>query len=92
MAQFRREIGKYVDDKEVTRPESMHDQPERQDEALSADLGWAVYQCVNGCVHLRFQNLTLTFAPPEFAMFAQLVGEAYVRLGVRSAVAAVGPH
>lgn len=52
----------------------------------------AVYQSVNGCVHPRFRNVTVTFTSPEFAAFAQLIGEAYVRLGVGAAVAAAGPH
>lgn len=53
---------------------------------------WAVYQCVNGCVHVRLQHVTLTFSPCEFTQLAQLVDEACVRLGLRTAVAAVRPH
>lgn len=52
---------------------------------------WAVYHCVNGCVHVRLRNVTLTFSPCEFAQLAEPIGEAYVRLGVRAAVANV-PH
>lgn len=70
----------------------MHDRPERGNEALSKAPGWAVYQCVNGCVHVRLQNLTLSFSAGEFATLVKLVGDAYVRLGVRAAVANVGPH
>jgi len=31
---------------------------------------WAVYQCVNGCVHVRLQHVTLTFSPCEFTQLA----------------------
>ena len=70
----------------------MQDGPERGDEALSKTAGWAVYQCVNGCVHVRLQHVTLTFNPCEFAQLVKLVGEAFVRLGVRAAVANARPH
>jgi hypothetical protein len=70
----------------------MNDTHERGNEALSKTAEWAVYQCVNGCVHLRLQHLTLTFSAGEFAQLVSLLGEAYVRLGVRAAVGAVGPH
>lgn len=70
----------------------MHDAPEHGDETLSKMASWAVYQCVNGCVHVRLQNLTLTFSACEFAQLVKLLGDAYVRLGVRSAVANIGPH
>ena len=53
---------------------------------------WAVYQCVNGCVHLRLEHLTLTFSAREFAQLVGLLGEAYVRLGVRAAVGTAGAH
>jgi hypothetical protein len=64
----------------------------QKDEILSASPSWAVSQCRNGCVHLQCQHLTMTFTPSEFARFAQLIGEAYVRLGVRAAVAAGSAH
>jgi len=65
---------------------------EPENETLSRTPEWAVYQCVNGCVHLRLQHLTLTFSACEFAQLVSLLGEAYVRLGVGAAVAAVGSH
>jgi hypothetical protein len=61
-------------------------------EALAQTPGWAVYQCVNGCVHVRLERQTLTFSPPEFAQLVQLVGDAYVRLAIRTAAAGVAPH
>jgi len=70
----------------------MDDTHERGNEALSRTAEWAVYQCVNGCVHLRLQHLSLTFSACEFAQFVKLVGDAYARLVVRDAVAYVGPH
>lgn len=70
----------------------MHDRPERGDEALSKAAGWAVYQCAHGCVHVRLNQLTLTFSGGEFAQLVKLVGDAYVRLGVRAAVSTIGPH
>jgi len=54
--------------------------------------GWAVYQCVNGCVHVRLNGVMLTFTDEEFAQLAQLIGDAYVRLSVRAAVANVTAH
>lgn len=70
----------------------MDDAPDRPDEALARTARWAVYQCTNGCVHVRLQNVTLTFSPREFAQLVQLVGDAYVRLGVRAAVSNISPH
>jgi hypothetical protein len=64
------------------------DKPE--DDRRSA--AWAVYQCTNGCVHVRLQDVTLTFSPCEFAQLAQLVEEACTRLGLRPGVAAPRPH
>jgi hypothetical protein len=43
-------------------------------------------------VHVRLQNLTLTFSAGEFAQLVKLVGDAYGRLGVRAAVSTIGPH
>jgi hypothetical protein len=43
-------------------------------------------------VHVRLQNVTLTFSPREFAQLVEMVGDAYVRLGVRAAVSSVRPH
>jgi len=37
---------------------------------------WAVYQCVNGCVHVRLQHVTLTFSPCEFTQLARLLDDA----------------
>lgn len=65
---------------------------EGNDDAPERTAGWAVYQCVNGCVHVRLQHVTLTFSPCEFAQLAQLIGEARARFGARAAVASVGPH
>ena len=70
----------------------MHDRPERGDEALFKTAGWAVYQCVNGCVHVRLNHVVLTFSGGEFAQLAKLIADAYVRLGVRAAVSTIGPH
>jgi len=41
---------------------------------------------------VRLQNVTLTFSPGEFAQLVEMMGDAYVRLGVRAAVATLGPH
>ena len=70
----------------------MTDRHERGDEDLSTAAEWAVYQCVNGCVHLRLAQLTLTFSASEFAQLVSLLGEAYVRLGVRTAVGTAAHH
>jgi hypothetical protein len=70
----------------------MSDPHESGHHALSRRAKWAVYQCTNGCVHVRLQNVTLTFSPAEFAQLVEMMGDAYVRLGVRAAVATVGPH
>jgi hypothetical protein len=70
----------------------MDDAHERGNETLSESAEWAVYQCANGCVHLRLQHLTLTFSTCEFAQLVRLLGEAQMRLGVRAAVASVWPH
>jgi hypothetical protein len=32
-----------------------------------------VYQCPNGCVHIRMDNITLSFSQSEFAQFAHLI-------------------
>lgn len=58
-------------------------------ETLARTPRWAVYQCVNGCVHVRLERQTLTFSAPEFAELVQLMGDAYVRLAIRSAVGVV---
>jgi hypothetical protein len=70
----------------------MQNPTDQDDEALSRMASWAVYQCVNGCVHIRLQNLTLTFSAGEFAQLVKLLGDAYVRLGVRAAVASSCSH
>ena len=74
------------------RETSMNDSHERGHDNLSKTAEWAVYRCVNGCVHLRLQHLTLTFSTCEFAQLVELLGEAYARLVVRDAVAYVGSH
>jgi len=61
-------------------------------EALSETPKWGVYQCTTGCVHVRLQNITLTFSPGEFAQLVEMLGDAYVRLGVRAAVATIRPQ
>jgi len=76
----------------VRKKSLMDDVHERGSEALSTMSEWAVYQCVNGCVHLRLEHLTLTFSAREFAQLVGLLGEAYVRLGVRAAVGTAGYH
>jgi hypothetical protein len=53
---------------------------------------WAVYQCANGCVHVRLQHVTLTFSPCEFTQLAHLFAEACIRLGLRPGVAPVRAH
>ena len=70
----------------------MSDPHESGHNALSRRAKWAVYQCAIGCVHLRLQNVTLTFSPGEFAQLVETMGDAYVRLGERAAVATLGPH
>jgi hypothetical protein len=65
---------------------------ERKSEVLSTSASWAVYQCVNGCVHVRLNHLTLTFSAGEFDQLVKLLGDAFVRLGVRAAVAGAGTH
>jgi hypothetical protein len=63
----------------------MDDVPAFRNEALSATATGAVYQCANGCVHVRLRQVTLTFSACEFAELVELLGEAYVRLCVRTA-------
>jgi hypothetical protein len=70
----------------------MNDGRQSQHEHHSTAAEWAVYQCVNGCVHVRLQHVTLTFSPCEFTQLAQLFDEARNRLGLRPAAAAVRPH
>lgn len=70
----------------------MHESRNERDEAPAETHGWAVYQCANGCVHLRLNHVTLTFSAGEFAQLAQLIGDAYVRLGGLAAGAKVTSH
>ena len=70
----------------------MNDADGPRHEVLSSAPKWAVYQCANGCMHVQLQNVTLTFSPGEFAQLVEMMGDAYVRLGVRAAVATLGPH
>jgi len=72
----------------------MNDAHESGDAALSRRAKWAVYQCTNGCVHVRLQNVTLTFSQREYAQLVEMLGDAYVRLEVRAAAATIGrePH
>lgn len=67
-----------------------NDSPHKQHHS-TAD-AWAVYPCVNGCVHVRLQHVTLTFSPCEFAQLARLVDEASQRLGLQPAVVSVRAH
>ena len=53
---------------------------------------WAVYQCPHGCVHVRIDNVTLTFDEPEFHRLVHLLGDAYVRLATRKVVMQTRPH
>jgi hypothetical protein len=63
------------------------------DESLVAERNeWAVYQCPQGCLHVRLDNLTLTFSAEQFGQLIELLGEAYVRLAVRETVRTVRPH
>jgi hypothetical protein len=43
-------------------------------------------------VHVRLNSVTLTFTHEEFAELAHLIGDAYVRLSVRAAVANATSH
>jgi hypothetical protein len=61
-------------------------------EALKETPRWAVYQCVNGCLHLRLERQTLTFSAPEFAELVQLLGDASLRLAVRATAIGIVPH
>ena len=70
----------------------MNDADGPRHEVLARGPKWAVYKCANGCMHVRLQNVTLTFSPDEFAQLVEMMGDAYVRLGVRAAVATLGPH
>jgi hypothetical protein len=53
---------------------------------------WAIYQCRNGCVHVRLQHVTLSFSPCEFSQLAALFEQACVRLGLPSGGATTQPH
>ncbi len=70
----------------------MRDGSGDRDGAISTTAGWSVYQCANGCMHVRLNQVTLTFSAGEFAQLAQMIGDAYVRLCVRAAVATARPH
>jgi hypothetical protein len=61
-------------------------------EALAQTPRWAVGHCVNGCVHVRLERLTLTLSAPALAELVQLLGEAYVRLAIGSAAAGIVRH
>ena len=41
---------------------------------------WAVYPCVDGSVHVRLQDTTLTFTPSEFAQLVQLLRDAQIAI------------
>ena len=65
----------------------MNHQAEPPARDAAADAGdWAVYQCAHGCVHVRINNVRLTFNQPEFHRLVQLLGDAYVRLATRQVV------
>lgn len=53
---------------------------------------WAVYQCANGCLHVRLQHVTLTFSPSEFTQLTHLFHDACTRLGLRPGIASVRAH
>ena len=42
--------------------------------------GWAVYQCAHGCVHVRIDDVTLTFERPDFERLVRMLREAQHRL------------
>ncbi|NUR53610.1 MAG: hypothetical protein HOQ29_04120 [Acidobacteria bacterium] len=66
--------------------------PTTDESVVAAQHTWAVYQCPQGCLHVRLDNLTLTFSGPQFRRLVELLGEAYVRLGVREAVHDIRQH
>ena len=59
---------------------------------LSHAAEWAVYQCRHSGVHVRLDSVTLSFSPAQFHRLVQLLGDAYVRLGVREAVTSAKPN
>jgi hypothetical protein len=70
----------------------MHERSQRTAQTQSRTPGWAVYQCVNGCVHVRLSSVRLTFTHGEFAERARLIGDASVQLSGHAAVANVTSH
>jgi hypothetical protein len=64
----------------------------RHDEAVAENDEWCVYQCPHGCVHVRLNNVTLTFTEPDFQRLVHLLRDAFVRLSVRDAARQVRPH
>ncbi len=63
-----------------------------ENSVLSTASGWTVYECGNGCLHIRLHHITLNLSVDEFAQLVKLLGDAYVRLGVRAAVSSAGLH
>lgn len=59
---------------------------------LSETSEWTVFQCVHGCLHVQLGRVMLKFTRDEFHRLVTLVGDAYVRLGVRDAVNEARPH
>jgi hypothetical protein len=70
----------------------MHDESDSTEATLSRKSRWAVYQCAQGGVHVRLQNVTLTLTPREFTRLVEMLGDAYVRMGVRAAIATIREH
>lgn len=59
---------------------------------LSETSEWTVFECVHGCLHVQLGRVMLKFTREEFHKLVTLVGDAYVRLGVRDAVNEARPH
>lgn len=70
----------------------MSDRPETPGNAVSNDEEWSVYQCPHGCLHVRLNNVLLTFTEREFQRLVRMLGDAYVRLSVREVVRQVSLH
>lgn len=64
----------------------MDEVDDRDAELLAESARWRVVQSPHGGLHVQIHRTVLNFAPDEFHRFVRLIGEAYVRLAVRSAV------
>ncbi len=62
------------------------EQIEERSELLAETAHWTVVRCAHGGLCVQLGGTVLNFAPNEFHRFVTLVGEAYVRLVVRSAI------